>query len=58
MRSAGAYDHSLLLETLSGFAATLIATDDVDTILGELTEHVTAVLDLIRSGATLMRRGA
>ncbi|MET0915623.1 MAG: GAF and ANTAR domain-containing protein [Jiangellaceae bacterium] len=51
------YDESLLVETLSGFAKTLLVPYDVDAVLEELTEHVTAVLGLVGSGVTLVRDG-
>ena len=50
-------DHSLFLDTLSGFARALIEPYDVDVALSELTGHVTAVLGLAGSGVNLMRDG-
>ena len=51
------YDHARFVETLSGFARTLVGPYDVDRVLGELTEHVTAVLGLVGSGVTIVRDG-
>lgn len=51
------YDESLFVETLSGFAKTLLVPYDVDAVLEGLTEHVTDVLGLVGSGVTLMQDG-
>lgn len=51
------YDHARFVETLSGFCQTLVGSYDVDHVLEELTEHVTAVLGLMGSGVTMMRDG-
>jgi GAF domain-containing protein len=42
---------------VSGFARTLVAPYDVDTVLQGLTERIAAVLGLVGSGVTLMRDG-
>ena len=52
------YDHSLLLETLSGFAGNLVRDYDVDTVLTELTERVTAVFGLLGSGVSVRQNDA
>jgi len=51
------YDQSLLLQTLSRFAAVLPARYDLDEALGELTESVTAVLGLCGSWVTMADDG-
>ncbi|GCD88564.1 ANTAR domain-containing response regulator [Nocardioides sp. LS1] len=50
-------DHRPFLESLSRFAQSLVAPRDVEVVLGELTEHVTAVLGLAGSGVSLVRGG-
>ncbi len=42
------YDHSLFLRTVSEFSARLLSPYDVDTVLRELMERLTAVLGLER----------
>jgi GAF domain-containing protein len=51
------YDQSLLLQTLSRFAVILPARYDVQEALSELTESVTAVLDLCGSWVTMADGG-
>jgi GAF domain-containing protein len=51
------YDQALFLETLSGFAKTLLLPDEVDAVLEGLTEHVTDLLGLAGSGVNLMHGG-
>ena len=51
------YDNRLVLETLSGFAATLVRPYDAATVLDELNERVTATLGLAGSGVTLLQDG-
>lgn len=51
------YDRELFMTTLSGFAATLVREYDIDTVLDELTERVTATLGLAGSGVTLLQEG-
>ena len=51
------YDQSLFLQTLSRFAAVLPARYDLQAALSELTESVTAVLDLSGSWVTLADDG-
>ncbi len=43
------YDHSLFLRTLSEFSARLFGPYDVDTVLRELMERLTAVLGSMRA---------
>jgi hypothetical protein len=47
------YDQSLLMQTLSRFAVVLPARYDLPEALSELTESVTAVLDLCGSWVTM-----
>lgn len=49
------YDHELLLSTLSGFTRTLIRPYDVDAVLQDLAECVSAVLGLVGSGVSLLK---
>lgn len=51
------YDHTLFLRTLSEFSSRLLGPYDVDTVLRELMERVTDVLDLDGSGVALARDG-
>lgn len=51
------YDHERYLDTLSRFSRVLLTSYDVDTVLGELTMQVAAVLDLVGSGVSLVRDG-
>jgi GAF domain-containing protein len=51
------YDQSLLMETLSRFAVVLPARYDLPEALSELTESVTAVLDLCGSWVTMADGG-
>ena len=51
------YDQSLFLDTLSGFAETLVGPYDLEGVLAELTERVTAVLGLVGSGVTVVIDG-
>ena len=47
------YDQPLFLQTLSRFAQTLPARYDLETVLSELAEHITAVFGLCGSGLTM-----
>jgi len=49
------YDHQLYIRTLSDFTRVLLAPCEVPTVLGELADRVTAVLDLEGSGVGLAR---
>jgi GAF domain-containing protein len=51
------YDQRLFLQTLSRFAVVLPAHYDLEVVLNELTESVTAVLGLVGSGVTLAEEG-
>jgi len=51
------YDQPLFLHTLSRFAVVLPARYDLEDSLTELTESVTAVLDLSGSGVTMAEEG-
>src|SRR3954452_24010874 len=51
------HDQALFLRTMSEFARALPAAYQVETVLPELTERVTAVLDLAGSGVTLASAG-
>jgi len=51
------YDHSLFLRTLSEFSTKLLSPYDVDTVLRELMDRLTEVLDLDGSGVALARDG-
>jgi len=51
------YDQSLFLDTLSRFAVVLPARYDLEAVLSELTESVTAVLGLSGSGVTMAEEG-
>jgi GAF domain-containing protein len=51
------YDQPLFLQTLSRFAVVLPAHYDLEVVLSELTESVTAVLGLVGSGVTLAEEG-
>src|SRR5665648_1250699 len=51
------YDQSLFLQTLSRFAVVLPAHYDLQAALSELTESVTAVLDLSGSWVTMADDG-
>lgn len=51
------YDQSLFLQALSMFARKLPADYDLDVVLSELAESVTAVLQLAGSGVTLHEDG-
>jgi len=51
------YDQPLFLRTLSRFAVVLPARYDLEYSLTELTESVTAVLDLSGSGVTMAEEG-
>ena len=51
------HDHGLFLDSLSGFARTLVGSYDVDDVLQDLSETVTAVLGLVGSGVVLERDG-
>ena len=51
------YDQPLFLHTLSRFAVVLPARYDLEDALTELTESVTAVLDLSGSGVTMAEEG-
>ena len=47
------YDHTLFVQTLSAFTHTLLTPYDTQTMLEELTDRVTAVLNLTGSGVVL-----
>lgn len=49
------YDHELLLSTLSRFARTLVRLYDVDAVLQELADGVSALLGLVGCGVSLVR---
>lgn len=51
------YDQELFVSTLSGFTRTLLRPYDIDAVLQDLTERVTAVLSLVGSGVTLVKDG-
>ena len=51
------YDQPLFLKTLSRFAVVLPARYDLETVLTELTESVTAVLGLSGAGVTMADDG-
>ena len=51
------YDQPLFLTTLSRFAVVLPARYDLEAVLAELTESVTAVLGLCGSGVTMAEEG-
>jgi GAF domain-containing protein len=51
------YDQPLFLQTLSRFAVVLPARYDLEAVLTELTESVTAVLGLSGSGVTMAEDG-
>ncbi|HZJ06186.1 MAG TPA: GAF and ANTAR domain-containing protein [Nocardioidaceae bacterium] len=51
------YNHSLFLQTLSGFTRTLLTPYDLDTVLGELAASLIGVLGLAGSGVTLASEG-
>lgn len=51
------YDHPLFVQTLSAFTHTLLRTYDTQTMLEELTDRVSAVLDLAGSGVVLAVEG-
>lgn len=51
------YDHSLFLRTLSEFSARLLGPYDVDSVLPDLMDRLTAVLELDGSGVALARDG-
>lgn len=51
------YDHLLYVKILRSFTQTLVGTYDVDRVLAELTENVTAAFDLVGSGVILMEEG-
>jgi GAF domain-containing protein len=51
------YDQPLFLQTLSRFAVVLPARYDLEAVLGELTESVTAVLGLCGGGVTMAEEG-
>jgi len=51
------YNQQLFLRTLSRFAVVLPAHYDLEAALSELTESVTAVLDLCGSGVTMAEEG-
>jgi transcriptional regulator with GAF, ATPase, and Fis domain len=49
------YDQRLYVRTLSEFTKVLLTPYEVHTVLGELADHVTAVLSLAGSGVSLAR---
>lgn len=49
-------DHPLFLETLSGFAQTLVRPYDVDAVLTDLIQRLSVVLDLSGGGVTLWEK--
>ncbi|HSP39018.1 MAG TPA: GAF and ANTAR domain-containing protein [Frankiaceae bacterium] len=51
------YDQPLFLRTLSGFARALPAAYDVENVLSDLAESVTAVLNLAGAGVSLSEGG-
>lgn len=51
------YDQSLFLRTLSDFTRVLLTPYDVPTVLDELADHLTDVLDLLGSGVSLVDGG-
>lgn len=51
------HDQRLYLRTLSEFTRTLVTSYDVETVFGELTSRVTALLQLAGTGVTLARKG-
>lgn len=51
------YDQPLFLQTLSRFAVVLPSRYDLEAVLSELTESVTAVLGLCGSGVTMADEG-
>lgn len=51
-------DHELFVATLSGFTRTLLRPYDVDAVLHDLTERVTAVLGLAGAGVALLEEGS
>lgn len=51
------YDQRLFLQTLSRFVEVLPARYDLDAVLADLTENVTAVLGLCGSGVTMASDG-
>jgi len=51
------FDQQRFMTTIAEFAPLLLSTYDVETVLGELTGDITAVLGLRGSGVTLARDG-
>ena len=51
------YDQPLFLQTLSRFAVVLPAHCDLEAVLSELTERVTAVLGLSGAGVAMAEQG-
>jgi len=49
------YDHKLFLSVLSEFAEVLLAPYEVELVLDELADRISAVLDLAGSGVSLAR---